>query len=192
MLLYTSTFFFEDDNIIKVKKIITKKIVYKNKWIKVVSKNVYEKNIKTHNNFYSVEQQDFVSIILKTPSNKFPLVSQFRPAINKTTIEFPSGLLEKNETPLQCAKKEAFEETGCRIKKIQKISTLFPDSGRMCNKIHLFYGETLNEIENFNPEKEITVILKNEKQIIELFKKNKFLHQPSISLFSLAKLKNFF
>ena len=42
----------------------------------------------------------------------------------------------KNETPLM--HEEILEETGCTINKIIKMSELYPDVGRLSNKLHLF------------------------------------------------------
>ena len=173
-----------------MKKTINKKTVYKNKWINLVSRDIIDNN-KILRSFYSVEQQDYVNIIVKTPSGRFPLVQQFRHAINKVTIEFPSGLLEKKETLQQCAKKEVLEEIGCKITKLYKISTVYPDAGRLSNKLHFFYGETNYNKKYFKSENGIKVLLKTKKQIIELIKNDRFIHQPFVSLFYLALLKKY-
>ena len=51
----------------------------------------------------------------KRKSHSMPetlLVKQFRPPMGRTTIEFPAGLIDKNETPAQAAVRELREETG--------------------------------------------------------------------------------
>lgn len=40
------------------------------------------------------------------------LVEQFRPPVGRTTVEFPAGLLDADETPIQAALRELREETG--------------------------------------------------------------------------------
>lgn len=40
------------------------------------------------------------------------LQKQFRPPINKVTIEVPAGLIDAGETAEQCAERELKEETG--------------------------------------------------------------------------------
>lgn len=40
------------------------------------------------------------------------LVEQYRPPVDRTTIEFPAGLIDDNESPEDCALRELREETG--------------------------------------------------------------------------------
>ena len=50
------------------------------------------------------------------------MVKQYRPAIEKFTIELPGGLRDKNELPKSTAVRELFEETGYRAKKLKFFS----------------------------------------------------------------------
>lgn len=55
---------------------------------------------------------DVVSIFGITADKKVILVKQFRPGPEKIFYEFPLGFIEKNEKPIEAAKREFLEETG--------------------------------------------------------------------------------
>jgi ADP-ribose pyrophosphatase len=63
----------------------------------------------------STSAVDAVHIIAKLQKPSGPeilLQKQFRPPLNKVCIEFPAGLVDKNETPEEAAVRELGEETG--------------------------------------------------------------------------------
>jgi 8-oxo-dGTP pyrophosphatase MutT (NUDIX family) len=53
-----------------------------------------------------------VVIVPVTPQEDVLLIRQFRPALNRTVIEFPAGLGEPGETLAEVARRELVEETG--------------------------------------------------------------------------------
>ncbi|CAO3651227.1 unnamed protein product [Cunninghamella echinulata] len=68
----------------------------------------------------TTQKADAVDIIahLKTKTgSQLLLVVQYRPALEKYTIEFPSGLIDENETPIDAAQRELLEETGYKVDK---------------------------------------------------------------------------
>ena len=77
---------------------IKKKIIKVSKYISLTEKKIYFK--KSEEVYHSLNQQDYVSILAITKNKKFLLVKQYRPAIEKKTLELPGGLVDKNENHL--------------------------------------------------------------------------------------------
>ena len=79
-------------------------------------------------------------------NNKLILLKQMRAGVLKQQkdplmIEIVAGLIDKGETPEKAAKRECYEETGCKIKKIINIHSYFPAPGSSESFYHLFLGE---------------------------------------------------
>ena len=49
----------------------------------------------------------------QAPKMELVLVQQFRPAADAFVLEFPAGLIDPGETPVETAIRELREETGC-------------------------------------------------------------------------------
>lgn len=86
------------------------------------------------------------------------LIEQFRTAADQILWEIPAGTLEKDEDPIDCAKRELIEETGYRADTMNKLASFFLAPGYSTEVIHLFAahglskeGQKLEEDERIKP-----------------------------------------
>ncbi len=132
--------------------------------------------------FYHYFKTSNLSLVIAKIKNKYILVSQKRVPINKINYEFPSGIVEKNETTLRSAQKELTEETGYKSRsKLIKIITFYTEPGRLTTKITGYYTKDLINISK--PEKGIKVHLLSQNDIFKLILKQKFNNSSHIAMF---------
>ena len=132
--------------------------------------------------FYHYFKTSNLSLVIAKIKNKYILVSQKRVPINKINYEFPSGIVEKNETTLRSAQKELIEETGYKSRsKLIKMITFYTEPGRLTTKITGYYTKDLINISK--PEKGIKVHLLSQNDIFKLILKQKFNNSSHIAMF---------
>lgn len=73
------------------------------------------------------------------------LIEQFRPgatnnSISPWQIEIPAGILDQDEKPLEVAIREAEEEAGCVVSKLELIQEYFVSPGGSNEYIHIYCG----------------------------------------------------
>jgi 8-oxo-dGTP pyrophosphatase MutT (NUDIX family) len=131
-----------------------------------------EKKFKKKQIYYYLKTPN-ISVMIAKIKNKYLVVSQKRIPINKTTYEFPGGIIDKGTSPKNSALNELFEETGYKcIGKPKKLLSIYPDPGRLDCK---YFGFFSNELIKMNkPEKGIKLHLFTKKKILLLIKQNKF------------------
>src|SRR3984893_17190631 len=110
--------------------------ILKTPWFELIGKKIGNADAL----HYSISTQDYVSIFAVTPNGTFPLVRQFRPAIEEVTLELPSGHVDPGETPEQAARKELQEETGFVANELILLGNLSPDTGRLGNRQWSFFA----------------------------------------------------
>jgi len=110
---------------------------------------------------YSIRARDYVMVVAVTAAGRLLLVRQFRPAVDATTLEFPSGHIESDETPIQAARRELLEETGHVAPELEPLGRLAPDTGRLGNRLWCFYaaGAAPSPSGDFRPEPEVEPVL---------------------------------
>ena len=132
--------------------------------------------------FYHYFKTSNLSLVIAKIKNKYIVVSQKRVPINKINYEFPSGIVEKNETTLRSAQKELTEETGYKSRsKLIKMITFYTEPGRLTTKITGYYTKNLIKISK--PEKGIKVHLLSQNDIFKLILKQKFNNSSHIAMF---------
>lgn len=90
-----------------------------------------------------VVHQGAVAIVAVTEAEEILLVKQFRYPVGQVLLEIPAGKLEKGEDPLECAKRELSEETGCAAEEWQPISTFYTTPGFSDEIMHLYLAKKL-------------------------------------------------
>jgi len=170
-------------------KILGAKPVYQCPWLTVVEKAVDFGAPLGIQNYYSLKSQDYTAILCQRSDLKIPLVRQFRPAVERITLELPAGLMEVGETHEDCSRRELLEETGLIATQMTHLGSMVPDTGRNENIMHVFFARGDQIQANWKPEPGITVSWVSVEELKTLTLNGEFSHALHVAAFSLAILK---
>lgn len=90
-----------------------------------------------------------------SPDPQILLIKQYRYAAEDFLYEVPAGRLDPNELPMDCARRELMEETGCAAAHIEPLYTFYTTPGFIDERIHGFMatgltrGESRREADEF-------------------------------------------
>ena len=78
------------------------------------------------------------------------LIRQYRYAAGAFVYEIPAGRLDAGEDPLECARRELLEETGCTAERVEPLISIYTTPGFTDERIHLFIatGLVLGEVKH--------------------------------------------
>jgi ADP-ribose pyrophosphatase len=158
-------------------------------WLALVERSVLDSQGAQLGSFHGLALADYVSVIAVARNGTLPLVRQFRPAVERWTLEFPGGLLDEGEVPLDCAMRELSEEVGLRASHATSLGVFLPDSGRLGNRLWGFFVSEADSVEHWSAEPDIEVIWVT-PEILEMYVRDgSFDHAPHLALFAVARVR---
>lgn len=129
-------------------------------------------------------------LLYNDQKQKFALIEQFRiGALNDAEsawqLEVIAGVLDGNESPETCIRRESLEESGCEITELEHLFSFYPSAGACSEFFHLYTAEVNlpNEGGIFgmpNEGENIQLHLFNYDQLSTLLKNGRLSNAPVI------------
>jgi len=168
-------------------QILDRKIEFSTPWFQIAAKQVAGQSAP----YYALRLQDYVSIVALTAQQELVLVRQFRPAVERHTLELPSGTVERNETPAQSARRELAEECGFDAAEPELLGALLSDTGRLENRLWCFYATGVSPLAGGHvPEPGLEPVLVPANRLPELLVEGQFDHALHLAVLMLAVAKH--
>ena len=123
--------------------------------------------------YWRFEVPNFTLAIGVREDGKIPLVRQYRHGAKRSFWELPAGLIDENETPLNCVKREFIEETGHELIDPVQLTTFFPYAGRSAQVAYVYSGRVGRSLgQKLDTVEELEVKFVAEPSILNLLSEN--------------------
>ncbi len=155
---------------------IGEKHLIKDQWIDVRESSWRFPDGAIYSPYYAFSRRDYVVIVARCTDGRFVTVRQFRQGIEQVTAEFPAGGIEKDETPLEAAKRELAEETGYVSDEWRSVSRIPSYATIADNYVHIFYAGNcrLEKEQSLDPMEFVDVVLMDDEDLHDLIRHDAF------------------
>ena len=166
-------------------KPIRTEVVFRTPWCELVAKTVEP----GEEPWYSVRGPDYTAVVALTPDRRVVAVRQFRPAVERDTIELPSGNLDPGETPEATARRELLEETGYQAGEMQSLGVMLADAGRLGTRVWFFLAEDVRLADGWQPEPGLEVLTYSLPELSAAIATGEFDHSQHVAALVPALLR---
>ena len=160
-------------------------VAFATPWFQVLAKTFHEGEAP----YYTLKLPDYASVLAITAEGRVLIVRQYRPAVDRFTLELPSGLVDPGESPAESARRELLEETGYRADSVDTIGSMEPDTGRLGNRIWACVARGVRKVEGAVPEAGIQVETWSVDELVQATIDGRFDHALHVAIVWLAQLK---
>lgn len=157
-------------------KTISVRKIYKNPWLTLEEHKVVNQEGK-YGLYGILDYGDGVSILPIDGNNIF-LIKEYKYGIGKYSFQLPSGSINKNETPLQAAKKELLEESGLKARRWKQLGITHPFPTNITTAVYLYLAEGVEQVRK--PEKGVNLYKFHKSKVKKMIQENKITHSGSL------------
>src|SRR3990167_5543518 len=117
-------------------KRLSRSVIYENPWVNLYVDKVQFPDGRIIDKHHLLDfEKEAVAILIENSSNQILLVNVYRYATNTIEWEIPAGGIDKGESVIKAAEREALEETGYKTDNHKQIYTYYPMNG-ISNKVY--------------------------------------------------------
>ena len=167
-------------------KKISEEILHENPWWKY-KHDQYEKPNGDQGDYFYGETPGFVMVVPVLADGRLVLISQYRYLEGKEAVGFPGGGIKTGQSPIEAAKAELMEETGCLASDFIKIGVFQPSPGLARDLSHVFLAEveTLGE-QKLDDSEQIDILLRRPDEVDQMVIKNEIWDGQTLAAWALV------
>ena len=170
-------------------KIVGRRTIPVSPWMRLMERAVEFTPGAATEIYHAVDQQDYIAIVARTPDGLFPIVRQYRPAVEKRTWELPAGMVDKGEDPAECCRRELREETGLTARSVHPLGVYAPCTARLSNAVHSFFVACDPLTADARQEAGIELKLVSADALASLIRSGEFVLQLHVGALMLAAMR---
>ena len=96
--------------------------------------------------FYQIRMADFALVFATTHDGRVMVLRQYKHGPRRVCLTFPGGAVADGESPLDAARRELLEETGCVANRWTEYGPYVTNANQYCNTAHLFRADRCRRV----------------------------------------------
>lgn len=127
-------------------RVTASRIVHKDRWVHLRADDCVTDEGAVIAPYYVLEYPDWVEVVALDADNNVLLVKQYRHALGGVSTELPAGGMDAHETdPVEAARRELLEETGC-TGTLSLVGETRPNAGTHTNRTHIVLARNVTKV----------------------------------------------
>ncbi|GAA6292666.1 NUDIX hydrolase [Enterocloster asparagiformis] len=152
---------------------LDRKVIYESDWISLYTDRVRMPDGEIIESYHRLHYPyESVCVVICNARDEFLLIRSKRYTTGRIEWEIPAGRVEEGESPVEAAKRECFEETGCVTTDLTFLCTQNPSNGMSDLAVHNYLGKVERETDCFDENEVDGKQWIKRETVLEMLRKN--------------------
>lgn len=155
-------------------KILSSEYLFRRPWLTVRREKILLPNGNVIPEYYVLEYPEWINVTAITENGEFVFVKQFRHGLDVESLELCAGICEKDEDPMEAAKRELLEETGYGEGEWRELMSVSANPGTHTNLTHCFLAKGVKKVssQHLEPTEDLSVHLLTREQVLGILERD--------------------
>lgn len=134
--------------------------------------------------FYYIDSRDWVVVVARTVTGELILVRQFRFGTDALSWEFPGGIIDAGEDPVEAGLRELREESGYKAENGRLIGKCRPNPAILNNHCHIVFADKVELDEagtEWDEHEEMEILALPESEVFQWARDYKIEHALALT-----------
>ena len=152
---------------------LDRKVIYESDWISLYTDRVRMPDGEIIESYHRLHYpHESVCVVICNARDEFLLIRSKRYTTGRIEWEIPAGRVEEGESPVEAAKRECFEETGCVTTDLTFLCTQNPSNGMSDLAVPNYLGKVERETDCFDENEVDGKQWIKRETVLEMLRKN--------------------
>jgi ADP-ribose pyrophosphatase len=123
-------------------------LIDRSPWMQIYEDDISLPDGQVVHGYLRLETPGYIMVVPVDGSGKMGFVRSYKRGVDAIDLQPPAGVIDAGEDPMDCARRELFEELGCQADSLQPLGSFVLSGNYFGGRAHIYLGVGCQQVAN--------------------------------------------